>query len=72
MGYAFCLGECIRCNRVFAFNPVKVPSIRVEGVREPICHPCFDYLNALRVGLGHEQWELPEHAYEPCDDEELG
>jgi hypothetical protein len=29
------VGKCLCCPRVFGFNPHKVPSFRVEGVREP-------------------------------------
>ena len=36
-GYVTGYGDCIVCARPFTFNPVRVPSITVNGEREPIC-----------------------------------
>ena len=72
MGYAIAFGPCIRCKRVFGFNPHKVPSTSaVTGQREPICRDCFEQLNLRRGKLGLEPWVLPENAYEPIDEHEL-
>ena len=62
-GYAFAMGACLRCGQPFTFNPVRVPSIRVNGQREPLCRACVDALNAERVKLGLERWVIPDDAY---------
>ena len=45
MGYAIATGTCYTCGALFNFNPVRVPSVRVDGVREPICRACIDRAN---------------------------
>jgi hypothetical protein len=45
-------GECVGCRRLFAFNPDLVPSIRVNGTREPICQTCVDRVNPQRIANG--------------------
>lgn len=40
MGYAIVMGFCINCKNPIQFNPHRVPSIRVNGVREPLCESC--------------------------------
>jgi len=72
MGYALCLGSCCSCGGSFSFNPVKVPSFRVNGVREPICGTCMETVNAQRVEAGLEPHAIDPEAYEPCREEELG
>lgn len=71
MGYAICTGQCAGCRRIFSFNPVRVPSIRVNGVREPLCRTCVDTVNAHRLKSGLEVFPIPEDAYEPVDESEL-
>lgn len=64
MGYVFVIGNCINCKRQFTFSPTKVPSIRVKGVREPICKSCFVWANKLRKEKGMTPFSLTEGAYE--------
>lgn len=72
MGYAFMLGDCYGCKSVFTFNPHKVPSIVVDGKREPICQSCFDHLNDYRFTLGMTRWPPPApDAYEAIHESEL-
>jgi hypothetical protein len=71
MGYAIASGYCLLCRRVFSFNPVKVPSFRVNGTKEPVCAGCMDQVNVKRVELGVPAFEIPADAYEPCDEGEL-
>lgn len=72
-GYALMLGCCVLCNRQFSFNPVRVPSLKVQGVREPMCEPCFHAAQAKRVEAGVEPWPDPQpDAWKPCREEELG
>jgi hypothetical protein len=71
MGYAMCTGACIGCGKVFSFNPVRVPSIRIKGSREPICQACVDRVNPTRIANGLEPIVPLPDAYEPCDEDEL-
>ena len=57
-------GECIACKRDIHFNPVHVPSIYVEGIREPLCVNCFDLWNEVhRVSKDLEPVSLHPRAY---------
>jgi hypothetical protein len=31
MGYMSYIGECVRCHKIFSFNPQRVPSLQVVG-----------------------------------------
>lgn len=53
MPYMFVVGGCAACGRVITFNPDRVPSIRVNGRREPLCPACFARWNEIhRVSKG--------------------
>lgn len=70
--YAFMIAACARCKQPMTFNPHKVPALRINGVKEPVCRGCHDILNAEREKLGLERWPEPqEGAYEPLPEEEL-
>ena len=71
MGYAICTGSCLTCGKVFQFNPVKVPSLRVKGVREPVCQSCMDLVNAKRAETGLPPHEIDSEAYTACEESEL-
>lgn len=73
MGYYFATGHCYGCGRLFTFNPGLVPSIRIEGSREPICGECVERANPMREANGLEPIRVlpgaydvvaPEHPYE--------
>jgi hypothetical protein len=70
-GYTFMMGICYGCGKTFIFNPHKVPSIRVEGEREPVCRECMVIVNRIRAE--HKMEPIPVHpdAYEPIPEEEL-
>jgi len=72
MGFVLCTGCCAACGRLFTFNPVRVPSMRINGVREPICEPCIRAANADRVKAGLEPFHVPGDAYQAVDESELG
>ena len=64
MGFMTAMGPCICCGTFFAFNPLRVPSsTAITGQREPICHPCFDKINAKRVEAGMPAFGLLPGAY---------
>ena len=71
MGYAFAMSHCIGCKQPFSYNPHKVPSIRVEGVREPICRACVDAANPHRIAGGLLPIIIEPGAYEAMPEEEL-
>jgi len=71
MGYAFAMGLCFGCKRPFTFNPVRVPSVVVDGERYPICAGCVERANPLRAKNGLPLIVPLPGAYDPCDESEL-
>jgi hypothetical protein len=65
MGFMIAIGRCVACGNTFAFNPNKVPSIRINGEKEPICRPCIERANALKREKGIPEFEIPKDAYAP-------
>jgi hypothetical protein len=71
MGYALATGTCLTCFRLFTFNPVRVPSFRVNGTKEPICRDCIEAINIKRVAAGAPLFVIAPDAYDACDEGEL-
>ena len=71
MGYALATGSCLTCQQVFTFNPVRVPSFRVNGKREPLCSRCIEIINQKRVAAGVPAFVIAPDAYDACDEQEL-
>ena len=71
MGYCMAVGVCIQCKRTFGFNPHKVPSVRVNGVREPVCEACITTINVMRKAMGLEPHPVNPEAYNPIHESEL-
>ena len=71
MGYALGMGTCYACKQPFAFNPNKVPSIRIDGVREPVCGHCMELVNKRREEMGLPPHTIHPDAYEAVDENEL-
>jgi hypothetical protein len=68
MGFMYCHGSCINCGRAISFNPERVPSLRVAGVREPVCPPCFVEWNRIhRVSRGLDPVPMHPDAFEPLE-----
>jgi hypothetical protein len=72
MGYAFAMSPCVGCGRVFTYNPVRVPSVTINGSREPICLDCVNRTNPQRVANGLPPIVPLPGAYDECDEAELG
>ena len=71
MGYVFVAGPCFGCKRMFSYNPMRVPSITIDGERQPVCLVCINRVNPQRIANGLEPI-IPKHdAYDACDEEEL-
>lgn len=71
MGYYVAMSPCVGCGRVFGFNPDRVPSLRVNGAREPVCGDCVERVNPTRIANGLAPIEVLPGAYEPVDEESL-
>jgi hypothetical protein len=71
MGYVTAMSACIGCLRPFSYNPHLVPSVRVNGIRQPICHACVEKHNPSRISNGLKPIEVLPGAYEPMTEEEL-
>ena len=41
------VGDCTACGAVVVCDPRRVPVIRVNGERQPICRACFDTWNKI-------------------------
>lgn len=68
---AFMVGFCFTCRRLFTFNPVLVPSLLINGVKEPVCAACCDAVNPGRIAAGLEPIIPLPGAYDACDESEL-
>jgi len=67
-GYAFCVGQCCNCGGMITFNPVRVPSLRINGERQPLCEDCA----RKWIGLHPEaNATIPPDAYQPVAESEL-
>jgi len=71
MGFVYMMGVCYGCKRPFSFHPNLVPSLRINGVREPFCQSCLDKANPVRIENGLEPLVALPGAYEPCPEDEL-
>lgn len=72
MGVVWATSACVGCGRVFNYNPMRVPSVKVNGTREPICANCVARANPLRIANGLTPIVPLPDAYEACDESELG
>lgn len=64
MGYMMAMGPCIGCKALFSFNPNKVPSVPIDGKKEPICRNCVERVNPMRIENGLEPIIPAPGAYE--------
>lgn len=72
MGYAIMQGPCWVCKVIFAFNPLRVPSIRDgQGEKQPVCRRCIERANLKRRRLGLPPHEIHPSAYSPIDESEM-
>ena len=58
------MSECFGCHKVFTYNPNRVPSIRYNGERQPVCQACVKIVNPRRIANGLEPIEVLPGAYE--------
>lgn len=70
-GWVMAYGPCAGCGRVFGFNPLRVPSITLNGQREAVCASCVARVNPRRVANGVSPIVPEPDAYEPVAESEL-
>ncbi len=70
-GYAICTGTCYGCKQLFTFHSLYVPSLTIEGEREPFCRACIERANAIRKDKRMPPREVHPRGYEPLTEEEL-
>jgi Fe-S-cluster-containing dehydrogenase component len=71
MGHVLLMTDCAGCGATMQCNPYKVPSLRVTGVKEPICRHCFDRWNQIhRIDKGLEPVALQAGAYDAHDEKD--
>jgi len=69
MGVIFIFTTCVNCRTPMSCNPEKVPSLVLDGVREPLCEACFHKWNQIhRTSKGLEPVPLHPDAYTPMDE----
>ena len=71
MGYITAMAPCVGCGRPFSFNPVRVPSITINGSKQPICANCVARVNPMRIANGLEPIVPLPDAYEACAEDEI-
>lgn len=72
MAFALVFSPCVSCGRTFGYNPNFVPSVKVNGVREPACQSCIEASNPIRIANGLDPWVIQPGAYDAVDENELG
>ena len=72
MGYALGFSACVGCGRPFFYNPLRVPSIVVNGNREPVCLDCVNRANPVRRQAGLPEIVPHPDAYDGVNERELG
>lgn len=72
MGLALMWSACASCQKMMAYNPRWVPSVRINDVKEPICLRCVETANPIRIKKGLSPIEVNPQAYSPIPEEELG
>ena len=70
MSYVYLTSACVACGRLISYNPARVPSLRVNGVREPVCRACVESANA-RLEPGQAPFVIHPEAYEPLPEKEF-
>jgi|SRR6188508_2770743 len=63
MGYYSLFCHCASCHTPMLCNPDLVPSIRIKGVKEPVCESCVERWNTLHPDT---HFTIPTGAYYPA------
>lgn len=66
MAWMMVHGHCCACGTLISYNSSQVPSLTINGSREPLCRVCFAKWNEIhRMGKGLKPLPLNPDAYEP-------
>lgn len=65
MAWLTCMGACVVCGKLFEFNPELVPSVLVNGRKEPVCRTCIETANPKRKAKGLPEIPILPGAYDP-------
>lgn len=71
MGFVQAYSPCAACGIAFFYNPMRVPSIVVNGERQPICRQCIDRINPVRLAKGLPPLEPLAGAYDAAEESEM-
>lgn len=71
MGVVQAYSACCGCGRPFFYNPVRVPSVRINGLREPVCPDCLSRFNQRRAAAGLEPVVPAADAYTAAEESEF-
>lgn len=71
-GFVLATMPCWTCKQPFSFNPNAVPSIRIDGHREPICRNCIEVANRKRAELNLPPFVIDKDAYNALPEDRLG
>ena len=71
MAQVYVFAPCAACRKVFACSPTRVPSVVIDGMRQPICADCVALANPQRIANGLEPIHVLPGAYEPDDESEV-
>ena len=61
MGYMMLMATCCNCTQPFMSNPELVPSLMIDGKREPLCRACAEEWERIHNKSG----TIRPGAYEP-------
>jgi Fe-S-cluster-containing dehydrogenase component len=70
-GFVVLMSPCIGCGNPFSYNPHRVPSVRIDGERQPVCRSCVDRVNPRREANGLDPIVIQPGAYDAMPEEEL-
>lgn len=65
--FVIAVDACAACQRTFGFNPKRVPSIPIDGIRRPICLECMERANATRSQNNLKPHLILPNAYGPAE-----
>lgn len=71
MGFVTAYSACYVCGNLFTYNPMRVPSVPVNGVREPLCRACVERVNPGRVANGLPPIVPHRDAYTACNERDM-
>lgn len=71
MAFVTMTSACANCGALFSYNPVRVPSVRIRGSREPVCSECMAELNRKRGAAGLAPIAIAADAYDAVDEQEV-